>query len=263
LDSTTQGSRSVGPARTTDMREPSSNATGPTSLLPTMCARSTRDSRELMCSLVAFHVKTSPLLATVLEFLSAPVQVSGVSSLVPFAYCDRELLLWRTSQGSLLPASESSSPIWPKQGMTHAGAAFEPPISERLIDERESSWLLPTPASQEPGGTVERHLEAKNLLDGAHRTKPTFLSLAVKTLLPTPGANDMTGGFNEEIRGGGSALRGISKLLPGSPGAPTNQPSGAGSISLGPRPGQLMIETDSILPSSNGCSDSPTDGPIT
>ena len=33
-------------------------------------------------------------------------------------------------------------------------------------------------------------------------------------LLPTPGANDSTGGGNEEVRGGGPGLRGIAKLLP-------------------------------------------------
>lgn len=72
--------------------------------------------------------------------------------------------------------------------------------------------MLPTPAAQEPGGTVERHLERKNVLDGGQRTKPTHLSLAIKTL-PTPAATDGKG-KDQPNREGGTSLRELGQLLP-------------------------------------------------
>lgn len=95
----------------------------------------------------------------------------------------------------------------------HGGLLYERPRSAHPTSERGYSPLLPTPAAQEPGGTPERHLERKNILDGANRVTPTHLSLVIQ-LLPTPSANDHTGGGSEESRDGGPGLRGLAKLLP-------------------------------------------------
>lgn len=46
--------------------------------------------------------------------------------------------------------------------------------------EIEAQRLLPTPAAQEPGGTVEDHLRRKNRHDGANRITPTHMSLVVQ-----------------------------------------------------------------------------------
>lgn len=54
------------------------------------------------------------------------------------------------------------------------------------VGDRFDGWMLPTPAAQEPGGTPEAHLERKNRIDGANRTRATHLSLVVPGLLPTP-----------------------------------------------------------------------------
>lgn len=139
-----------------------------------------------------------------------------------FAHYDPASSLWRTSQGSLLPGSGTSSVIWPKRGMTRSGSAFELPTQGHLTNasgcssspllptpttqdgantggpsqyDRNSlplntlvTTLLPTPAAHEPGGTPEQHLWRKNRLDGGNRVTPTHLSLAVQ-LLPTPSAS--------------------------------------------------------------------------
>lgn len=137
---------------------------------------------------------------------------SGLSSPEPFAFYDPAGSCWRTSQLTFdLDLSESSL-ILPTWGSMRAGRLYEHPMSVLLTSEPDSLSLLPTPAAQEPGGTSENFLRRKNR-DGHQRTVPTHLSLVAK-LLPTPTANDHTGGGNEEMRDGGPGLRGISRLLP-------------------------------------------------
>ncbi len=99
--------------------------------------------------------------------------------------------------------SDGFSARWPKRGTWDRGGAYALPTSERPTDESGCSFLLPTPAAQEPGGTPEAHLWRKNRLDGANRTKPTHLSLAVK-MLPTPRAADGSSGpdYARETRDG-------------------------------------------------------------
>lgn len=148
---------------------------------------------------------------------------SGSTAQTPFAFYDPDTCSWRTSQLSLLGDSTGSSVTWPRWGTWDAGAAYEAPMSVHHTDANGSSsllptpnsakagndttltasgdgrdkpnklgWaiaLLPTPTAQEPGGTVEAHLERKNRIDGANRTTPTHLALTVQ-LLPTPQARD-------------------------------------------------------------------------
>ena len=113
----------------------------------------------------------------------------------PFAVFGPDGSCSRIRQLSLLSTEENpsdgSSPRWPKWATWDGGAVYERRTWERPTDASGCS-LLPTPAAQEPGGTVERHLWRKNRLDGANRVTPTHLSLAVQ-LLPTPTTSDAKG----------------------------------------------------------------------
>lgn len=92
-----------------------------------------------------------------------------------FAFFDHESCSWRTCQVCLLPDSESSFPIWPKQGMTAAGFAFALPTSGRLTDasafssspptDDEPTTLLPTPNAYESTPTDEYVQEMREHLD--------------------------------------------------------------------------------------------------
>jgi len=95
--------------------------------------------------------------------------------------------------------------------------------------------LLPTPTATYPGGTQENYLRRKD------READGFVSLNhVVALLPTPGANDATGGNHESMRDGAPGLRGLGQLLNG---ASTDTPSDDGSeSSADPLRGQLTIE---------------------
>lgn len=109
-----------------------------------------------------------------------------------------------------------------------------------------TTYLLPTPAANEPGGTAEQFLERKNR-DGHNRTEPSHLSLVVQ-LLPTPtvqqGRNATSGRSNAESQHhDGWTLQDIAfaKLI----GDPTNQQSDDGSTSRGEPPqDQLTIKGD-------------------
>lgn len=155
--------------------------------------------------------------------------------------------------------------------MTRAGDAFELPTSVPPTGGSGSSSLLPTPAAQEPGGTVERYRERLAAHDGRDSS---FVPLGmIGSLLPTPSANDHTGGEGQtrtdrqaDGTTGGPMLRDVAHLLP-TPltsdqygrrvtgpdtqlrnvrqlsGEPTSPPSPAGNTPPEPeRPGQLTIE---------------------
>ncbi len=179
-DSTTQASRSAGRVRTTLPPELSSSVIGLESLLPKTCERSTPDSLLSMFSPAGFPARISAKLGFVLALLSAHDLDSGTSTLAPFAYYDRESSSWKTSQGSLLPDSESLPPTWPRQGIAHDGAASEPPTSGHLTGENGSSSLLPTPMSSERGDRSQASLEK----GGGKELR------AIRKLLPTPVAKD-------------------------------------------------------------------------
>jgi hypothetical protein len=156
-------------------------------------------------------------------------------------------------QGSLFEASGEFCTTWPTQGTWDRGFAYELPTLALPIDASGSSSsldLLPTPAAYDTGRTLEQHRANKASLPGSPRTKITSLTVLAQAgfvqpdtpLLPTPGANDSTGGANEEMRGGGPGLRGIAKLLAG---GSTRPPSLVGSEPLLGQPhSQLTIEVD-------------------
>jgi hypothetical protein len=104
---------------------------------------------------------------------------SGTRTREPFAYYDPATSSWKTCQGSLLEGSGESCTTWPKQGTWEHGFAYELPTSAHPIYANASS--------------------------SSPETTP---------LLPTPGANDSTGGDHETTRDGGPGLRGIRHLLP-------------------------------------------------
>ena len=222
LASTTQASRSSGQQRTTRQLEPSSNATGLPSLLPKTCERSTPDSLLSMFSPAGFPARISAKLAFVLDSLSEPDPASGTSSLAPFAYFDRESSSWRTSQASLLPDSESLPPTWSRQGMWGGGAASELPTSVRLMDDSESSSLLPTPSAYESTPTENFTDEVRDSLADPHKRlylpgrkwhAQRTLSRMASALLPTPTGDDA----NNVTRESGdfqSLAREANKLLP-------------------------------------------------
>lgn len=72
-----------------------------------------------------------------------------------------------------------------------SGCCFELPTWELPIDESACSSLLPTPAAQEPGGTLEQYHERLRKADGR---APTFAPLGMLVqLLPTPTTSDAKG----------------------------------------------------------------------
>jgi len=105
-----------------------------------------------------------------------------------FAQYDPDLSLWRTSQDSLLPDSDSSSVTWPKRGMTVNGCAFELPMSALLTaaSDCSSSPLLPTPQAFDATG-INRSEEAR----ARALTKGGCSNLReIVQLLPTPTTDD-------------------------------------------------------------------------
>lgn len=131
---------------------------------------------------------------------------------------------WVPAQENLL--SDQLSLTWPKQGMWDLGYAYALPTSAPLTDESASSSLLPTPVARDDGKSPEMHLAMKQRLPGGPRSMITSLAVLARAdfqqpLLPTPGANDSTGGEGEtrakrqkEGKTGGPALRDVGKLLP-------------------------------------------------
>lgn len=121
----------------------------------------------------------------------------GRTSPRQFAFYDHDSSCWRTWPAISLWGSEPFSGTWPRSGTTRDGAAFELPTSapRTAATGCSSSPLLPTPAAQEPGGTVEQYHDRLRKADGR---EPTFtpLSMLVQTLLPTPTVNDSRGGRN-------------------------------------------------------------------
>ncbi len=156
--------------------------------------------------------------------------------------------VWETQAVNMLCGhSELYSETWPTSGMTRGGVAYALPTPALPMDEPECSSqpsLLPTPCSQEPGGTAEAHLHRKNRLDGANRVTPTHLAFITALLptplhsdgggprgssagwglrntsrelvmLPTPTASEATGpGYTDRENGGGRNLRTEVTLLP-------------------------------------------------
>src|SRR5215467_7431774 len=139
---------------------------------------------------------------------------SGTRWREPFAYFDRASCSWRTFQRSLLGDSDEFCTTWPRAGIWDAGFAYELPTSEpRISESGSSSWRpLPTPDANfyNDGQTVEAYFirKARELAKGYNGNGGgTTLAMLVRLLhegvspdewktrlLPTPGANDSTGG---------------------------------------------------------------------
>jgi hypothetical protein len=166
---------------------------------------------------------------------------SGTSSLVAFASFSPDSCSSKTSpdlpprwvpvQENLL--SQASSLTWPKEGTWDLSFVYRLPRLERLTSESESSSLpdlLPTPNAYESTPTAEYVSEVREhmqdpyqrlYLPGRKWHAQRTLSRVVPALLPTPGANDSTGGEGptrvtrqETGRTGGASLRDIDHLLP-------------------------------------------------
>ena len=170
---------------------------------------------------------------------------SGPTSRTPFAHYDPDSCSWRTSQGTFPWDSGTFSETWPKRGMTRSGAAFELPTSAHLTDANASSSLLPTPAAQEPGGTVEQYHERLRKADGR---EPTFtpLGMLVESLLPTPRTTDSHGAA--EHGEGGQQLNWVVMCS----GAITSPPSTDGKPLPDPHPRRPTRKAGSRPGSSNG-----------
>jgi len=153
-------------------------------------------------------------------------ELSGPASRTPFAYYDPDASSWRTSQASFDLGLHESSVTLPNSGSMRNGALYERPTLALATDANGCSLLptpqhadgqrtalspeahargfvslpeavadlLPTPAAHDSGNTPERHLRAKNELDGGNRTTITSLPVLLRDLLPTPAAADGTGG---------------------------------------------------------------------
>lgn len=116
---------------------------------------------------------------------------------------------WLADQGSLL--SESSSLIWPNSGTTLDGVAYELPMWELHISDRESSSslgveLLPTPGANDMKG-VETTDARSDRGAGGHslRDLPALLGRTLPT--PTAGDSKSSGSRNLE---GSKAHAGVS-----------------------------------------------------
>lgn len=143
----------------------------------------------------------------------------GPSSSESFAMYDPESSLWKTFQGSFLPDSETSSVVWPRQGMTRSGRAYRLPRLVPHISAGGSS-LWPTPAAQESSPTqefVDEMLEnqppkrGRVYLEGRKWHSQVTLSRAVQ-MWPTPQARDWKGPTGDEYKHGEAARR---QSLPG------------------------------------------------
>ncbi len=172
--STTQDSKSSGPARTTSRPEPSSTATGLPSLLPKTCERSTPDSLTSMCSPAGFPARISAKLAFVLALLSAPAPDSGTSSLAPFAYYDPESSLPRTSLDFSLPSHALPTDAYVAGLIDGEGCIYiskERKSFSLRVDTGMTAKALPLLKllEEEYGGTVVRARAATDKWEAAYK----------------------------------------------------------------------------------------------
>jgi hypothetical protein len=182
--------------------------------------------------------------------------ISGPTSRTPFAFYDLSTRSWRTSQATFDLGLSKSSLILPKSGSMRDGALYEHPMSELPIGESVCSFLLPTPANQEPGWkhieVVDRHGNPPEHGSQRFYDKETGRLVQkglqqIVTMLPTPTGDDA----NNVTRASGefqSLSRSMQELLP----TPTSQDAkhGGGSPSqhkrntkpLGALAGDLMSQ---------------------
>jgi len=188
-----------------------------------------------------------------------------------FAVYDLDSCCWRTSQGTFPWASDEFSQTWPRAGTWDRGAAYERPTSaprtdasgcsslptptardgKAGMDYRDRSngpdllgALLPTPIAHDDGKSPEAHLAMRARLNGGERRTITSLSVLAQAgwdqpLLPTPEANDASGGRVSREKGGtrpSGAKRAIPLATALHHSALTSPPSTAGPPSWEDQP---------------------------
>jgi hypothetical protein len=122
--------------------------------------------------------RTLALLESRQACLREPDQVFTAKSCASLAWYDQSSFFWKTYQQSLVTDWEPYSETWPRWGMTVGGSAFAHPMSERRITETDGSFL-PTPQAR-----------AQNDTPSERRRNSPCLETFVKTMYPTPTAND-------------------------------------------------------------------------
>lgn len=163
---------------------------------------------------------------------------SGRISPTPFAYYDRELSCWRTSQATLALDLTPSSVTLPRSGSMRNGELFERPTLARPTGGSDCSSLR--------FDTPDTMPEAPN--SGSNRkAQPAGLLNQVRTLLSTPQARDGKGvpgkGFNQP-----NLARDVS-LLP----TPAVNDMGAGNPNDGEQPETWLARRERVkLTANNG-----------
>jgi hypothetical protein len=130
----------------------------------------------------------------------------------PIAWWNRARGAWETDQLTLYcEHCQLFSQTFPKWGMTHAGALYEPATSEPLTGGNGSSLLLPTPQARDSKGSAGRIGRTKTKEDREYYEAEASLPEIV-TLLSTPNARDWKSEPGKNYRAG--SLPREAKQLP-------------------------------------------------
>ena len=130
----------------------------------------------------------SPSATPALEEEPRTLGTSGRTWHDPFAFFDPDGCCWRTSQGTFLWGSETSSVTWPTAGTTVNGTAYQrQPLVPRTSATASSSW--PTPTVGDSKNTANRTADRSS---PDHHHDGVTLVDAVR-LWPTPQHRDGQG----------------------------------------------------------------------
>lgn len=166
-------------------------------------------SSPLTCSSAVSPARTSPTPGS--GRVSWPVRVPACGESLPdsLASYDPAQSVWKTSQGSLLEDSTSSSVIWPRSGMTRSGRLYALPTSARRIDGNGcSSW--PTPVVTDAVGAVNRNLPGSKAHAG-HSLTDVVTGGQAPRAWPTPRAEDSESSGARHSRGTTDTLTAMTR----------------------------------------------------